>query len=777
MKINFKNIGVKAVALAAALTITTSCSMEEPFSENKGTGSLTLLTDIRGNTVTRAEIDDASMSALRKNAVVYVERKNSAKDRFDVVRKYFGLDEIPSSISLQKEHTYIAEGWTGDSVSASFDAKFYRGKTEEFRVEDQTMVNLKLNIANVLVSFAPETFDLGLTDLEMKVSHSRGELLFSDSAEGGSTLHNTGYFMMPSKDNSLNYTITAKTASGEIVNRSGTIENVQRAYEYQVRLKANDAPQWGGGLIKVEIAEIPVIEETVEIYGKPSIEGIEFDIADQVVGTPGSFNEKIVYVSGYISLDQLTIGGDKAPQSIKDIIASVGNGDLTNSDTGAALKSRLEAIGIHIENNPDNVDAASGVRYSTYTLYFTKNFLDNLPASDTEYAIDIYVRDVNEKYNQAQLRIANTENAVEVQAPVETVKMPDVNKAPMAVLGRQATVSGYLYDAEASDYGIEYRETGTSEWTKVSAKNQAQMRRRLRSMNKMEIATRAEKTTYTVTLTGLKTGTTYEYRAYCEGYEKSAVMTFTTESVYKLPNSSMEDWGTYSASTMLGSRDVVYPGIGARTENAFWESGNEGAATAGIVLTDKSTDMVHSGTYSARLESKTAAGMIAAGNIFAGTYVKTDVTNGVLSFGRPYNSTHPDKLKVWVNYRPGTSVSVKSGNEDFVPEGFASGKDHGQIYIALTTEPVEIRTKPADRKLFNPNDDCVLAYGEKTFTDNFGPDGGLQAIEIPLEYNSKAQTQRPLYIVIVCSASKYGDYFSGSAGSVFYLDDFELIYE
>ncbi|MDE5868910.1 MAG: DUF4493 domain-containing protein, partial [Muribaculaceae bacterium] len=419
MKFKFRYIGMAAVAFAAAATFS-SCGMEEPFGQDdKGTGSLTLLTDIRGNTVTRAEIDAESMSSLRKNAVVYVERKNTSGDRHDVIRKYFGLDQIPSTISLSKGNTYIAEGWTGDSVSASFDAKFYRGKTEEFRVEDQTMVNLKLNIANVLVSFAPETFDLGLTDLEMTVKHSRGELFFSDKAEGGSTLYNTGYFMMPSKDNSLDYTITAKTASGETVTRSGVIENVQRAYEYQVRLKANDAPQWGGGLIKVEIAEIPVIDEKVEILGKPAIEGIEFDLDEQVVGTPGNFNEKIVFISGYLSLDEVSIGGDAAPDVLKEILENAGSTDLTNSDSGATLRAQLEGIGIHIENNPDNIDAASGVKYSTYTLYFTKPFFDNLPTSETEYVIDIYARDVNEKYNHAALRIANTESAIESMAPVE----------------------------------------------------------------------------------------------------------------------------------------------------------------------------------------------------------------------------------------------------------------------------------------------------------------------------------------------------------------------
>ena len=37
-------------------------------------------------------------------------------------------------------------------------------------------------------------------------------------------------------------------------------------------------------------------------------------------------------------------------------------------------------------------------------------------------------------------------------------------------------------------------------------------------------------------------------------------------------------------------------------------------------------------------------------------------------------------------------------------------------------------------------------------------------------------TKKPTYILIVASASKYGDYFTGSTSSVLLIDEFELIY-
>ena len=186
--------------------------------------------------------------------------------------------------------------------------------------------------------------------------------------------------------------------------------------------------------------------------------------------------------------------------------------------------------------------------------------------------------------------------------------------------------------------------------------------------------------------------------------------------------------------------------------------------------------MKHSGQYSARLASTSALGMLAAGNIFIGDYVRTDGTNGVLSLGRAYNGSHPTALTFYMNYRPGTVNIIKSGNEQYLD--FAKGDlDHGQVYVALTDEPIEIRTNPENRKLFSVDDPHVVAYGQLTWKENVGADGKMVKIEIPIEYKENAKTTQPKYLVVVASASKFGDYFSGSDATVMYLDDFELVYE
>ncbi len=739
------NMKRSAVVVAAA-ALFTSCAMEVPFGEG-GDGDLTIVTEIRGDVkvVTRA-IGENELVSLKENCIVYIENSKG------VIKKYKGVDNIPQNIRL-KTGQYVAEAWSGDSVSASFDKKFYRGYEKFEMAEGSNALTLKCNIANVLVSIDPESLNVNLQDMKVTFSHSRGELVFDSSNIDGET---KGYFMMPNADKDLKYVIEGKKPDGSAYKKEGVIAGVQRAHEYSMKITQDQSVITDGGAwVKITIADIPVIEDEVEIFPAPAVNGVDYLIEDQIISTDRDFKDVQVYVRGYFGLNSLI-----ADYSSNFTGLTSGENILSNT-----VITSLRDKGIIVERN-ESEDAASSqesgkVKVDEVYITFTKSFLDALPASSDEYSVTFTATDAQGKRGSAVLRLANTEDAIDYR-PVAAVPVEGASLGLMAIRPTTATITGQVFDANAANYGIKYRKQGTTDWRSASA----------------ETNTRASALkTYTATLTGLDPGTTYEYIAYCDGFDSKEAYTFTTESIFTIPNASFEDWSTYSAKTLLGTKNVTLPWSVGDKEASFWGSGNEGAATANMTLTDKSTDMLHSGAYSARLESKSAMGMLAAGNVFVGTYVRTDGTNGVLSLGREYNGSHPSRLRVWANYRPGSGVSIKSGNESFCPDGFAGGNDHGQIYVALTTEKVEIRTNPSNRKLFNKDEECVLAYGEQTWTSSFGPDGALQQIDIPIVYNDRAKSNKPLYLVIVVSASKYGDYFSGAAGSVMYLDDFELIYE
>ena len=230
-----------------------------------------------------------------------------------------------------------------------------------------------------------------------------------------------------------------------------------------------------------------------------------------------------------------------------------------------------------------------------------------------------------------------------------------------------------------------------------------------------------------------------------------------------LTNGGFDDW----SSVAVGKNTLWQPWAEGGT--SFWDTGNKGATTVGNSNSTPTTETSTGSGQAASLESKYIVLKFAAGNIFTGTYVRTDGTNGVLQFGRPFTS-FPSKLRIHYKYN---CVPInKSGDDDF--KYLVGRPDSCQVYIALTDwdAPLEIRTRPSERQLFDPSDPKVIAYGELTKGE---PVSSWTQADIVLDYRYTNRT--PKYIVVVASASKYGDYFTGGEGSKLWLDECELIYD
>lgn len=740
---NIFKYGYTAAGLLLLSAAMQSCAVEEPFGSGEGVLQMKLVIN---SDVTRAAMSQEDLSA---NCVVYISGEKG------LVFKERGLNNLPDQIAL-REGKYIAEAWTGDSVPASFDSKFYYGnKGFDMVAGSDNELELVCKIANVVASIGANTVDdTQIKNLHVTVSTSNGSLEFTP--ENYKTAK--GYFMMPFKDGVRESTLKVKVEGenilGEPFVKEKTVENVKPTHEYVVKLSYNsdeEEPQ-GGGFVSISIDEREnLVADTVEIFAAPAIDGVDFDIDKQIVGNPGEFSgDKVVKVVAFDEITSFTIecidaGNLNLPAQAVD---------LKKCDD--ATIAQLHAAGITwdktVEDLSDNKD---GHKRQLSYITFSEQYLNSLPARATEYRIILTATDgtgndlMPGKTTAKTLRIAVGEEAIVYDDPL-IVEDVTTSGNYMAIGARQASLNVSVKDETATGLGIMYRERGSSDWTKVP------------------LTLSRAATAGSVVLTNLKPATTYEYKAYADGFEATDVMNFTTEGIFEIPNASMEDWSDYSSNNK-----VLLPGPGG--ERTFWDSGNHGSATMSVTLTQGSEDMKHSGSKSARLRSQFVglggfAGKFAAGNLFAGTYVKTDGTDGVLEFGRPYNGSHPDKLRLYVNYRPGT---VEKGG-DKIANG---SEDEGQIYVALTTAPVEVRTKKSNQKLFDPNGDEVIAYGQYSFEGAYGPDGQLQMLEIPIEYYSKARNVKPTHLVIVCSASKYGDFFQGGEGSLMYLDDFELVYE
>ncbi len=299
-----------------------------------------------------------------------------------------------------------------------------------------------------------------------------------------------------------------------------------------------------------------------------------------------------------------------------------------------------------------------------------------------------------------------------------------------------------------ADNGFEYKKTSETEWKKVDP-----------SLISHEGGSFAAK------ITGLEPESSYVCRAY-SGSSYGSELPFTTEPATPLENPSFDDW--------YQDGKVWCPW--AQGSSSFWDTGNKGATTLGESNTTPSSEVApgasgHSALLTTKFVGIGSLGKLAAGNMFAGEYVKTDGTNGILNFGRPYTS-RPLRLKGMFKYKSVSISHTSSSNPDL--STLKGQPDTCAMYIALidSEAPVEIRTKPSVRNLFNPKDPSVIAYAEYYTAENV-----TSWKEFTLELDYRATNRKPTYMVIVFSASKYGDYFTGGNGSILQLDELELEFE
>ncbi len=313
----------------------------------------------------------------------------------------------------------------------------------------------------------------------------------------------------------------------------------------------------------------------------------------------------------------------------------------------------------------------------------------------------------------------------------------------------------YGQGMEGADCGFEIKEEGLSEWSRVDSRYVTQ-----------------QGGSFHARVPHLKAETNYRCRAY-SGEERGEEISFTTGQALPLPGGGFDEWHQEGK--------VWNPWAEGATP--VWDSGNDGATTLGESITVPTSDVwsgARPGSTAARLGSKFVGigsiGKFAAGNLFMGEYVRTDGTNGVLAFGRPFTA-RPTRLRGYFKYTtaPVDCLPSKSNTEDynrFLP--MKNEPDTCAIYIALGDwdTPVEIRTNPKDRKLFDHSDPHLIAYAEYNSGSTISQ---YTLLDLELEYRSTSRV--PKYILVVGSASKYGDYFVGGEGATLWMDDFSLEYD
>lgn len=297
---------------------------------------------------------------------------------------------------------------------------------------------------------------------------------------------------------------------------------------------------------------------------------------------------------------------------------------------------------------------------------------------------------------------------------------------------------------EGMEGRFQYRRVGAGEWTDVPQSETVQ-----------------GDGVFSAAITRLEPLTEYEVRALA-GEDAGGTLLVKTQATADLPDGAFDQWW------LDGKVWCPWNEGGER----FWDTGNKGAATLGQSNVVP-TDLTPTGSgQAAKLETKFVGlgsiGKLAAGSIYTGSFQKVDGTNGILDFGRRW-TLRPTKLKGYYRYE---TAPISHASSEY--EYLKGRPDSCHIYVALAdwTAPYEIRTNPKNRHLFDASSPSVIAYGQLVFS---GTMKEYEEFEIVLVYRSTSRV--PSYLQITAAASKYGDYFTGGAGAVLYVDQFSFSYD
>ena len=719
------------MTLASAILALASCKTDNEFIEAEGSLKLSVGVSDKVEVASRT-LSEEEQAALGNDCKIRIYNGET------LVRKYQGLENVPSEIALMTGD-YSVRVTAGDSVAASFEERFFEGK-KDFSIAKGEVSSVEVNcgIVNTVVAITwDETLSEAFSAYQVTVTSATGELVYtSENADA------KGYFILPEDNKSLTFKFSGTTLAGGNYEKTDVKSdlNASTLYNLTYSYKPFEQDPTGGASLQVTVDETPLEEDehVITFKQRPVIvckdtEETTYDLEQPMYLELNAQKDFYFNISTSSSLSSLIIRNENFTTW----------GCEYNQFDMLQLGSYAEALktfGISV------VESKQALKGDVWTILFSKELIAKMTAGEGSYSTTIEATDAKGKNRTVVW------NIIASNATVVTDEI-----IPYEVWTSKATLHGSVTGTLASTAKFRYRAKNTADWTTVDAELSGG--------------------SFSKEITGLTPGTTYEYQAMDGEQASSITYEFTTESEFQPENTGFE----YTS----GTSPILIYGDG---QSMWWDTGNHGSATLKVNITTPDTSIKHSGNQSLLLSSQKPSflgiGKFAAGNVFAGKYLKTDGTDGVLGWGRPCTS-RPKALKVWVRYEPGT---VDEGG-DHISDG---ATDEGIIYIALgdwagmeaegETWPFVVRTKN-QASLFSKekgtySGDGIIAYGEKVFTEAYKDGENLKELTIELDYNSFGGYQRkPTSIIIVSSASKYGDYFQGSTTSKMWLDDIELIYE
>ncbi len=684
-----------------------------------------------------------------------------------LIRKYDSREEIPDRLELLAG-TYRVAVEAGESEKsatrgfASFEKRLYRGE-QEFSVRAGATKQVEVLCRNVNsaveVKFAPSL----TANLEEGFGAwvAAAERFDESAATAGEipALHYTtdacGYFDLTEEETTLVWHFSGQHPERGAIVKSGTIPGILQPGRYTLEFAwSDDLP----GFIECFVLKVDTStdnrDDTIVFSPDPTIESDGFDmneIQDYESGerriritTVKPMKTAFLTVDGAAEYDLLAAAGDPALHAVRAELPA-GLDVFRESETAltvtldepffAALSSGDHTLAFSVS------DTAGGA--VTKSACFRRQGLEPVTAADC----DLWQGSVILRFRQ----FASS------TLPV---------KLALRTAGGAWQEQNAVRDAEGCCTAV-----FTPRWTEA--------------VDPQRPAEESRKLYRPAEGTGIFAGRTYEYRAETGGETYTATFTApAAPAAQAIPDGDMEN-ASLSCFTLNNQR------------TDFWGSGNN--KTMGIDITSLCTQQSYGGSQCAALASTYAGlagiNMLAAGNLFSGTFVKESTTKGVVSFGKRLEWTaRPTaiRFRCHATIGPVDCTRHQIDGADPIPAG---EMDKGRVFAAIvdwdTPRQVSSGTSaptgvwdPATWDPANHPDQtqgAVIGYASwwiEASTAESETDGtGMATVTLPFYfYDTETRPTKNYTVVISASANAYGDFMNGCRNNCIYIDDFEWVY-
>lgn len=739
----------KHILLASLLLCGAACQQDDTASEGEGA------IDIR---VSLSQPGDTRAEVTPSDPMIRIYRADGG-----LIRRYTSTADVPSPLYLVAGD-YKVTVEAGDRSNTAFTCTSdeeiwanlcYYGETP-FRITAHktataTVIGKPINCGARLVfdraavnsensNITDVRIDIAAMEMELPASQktpqemSAAAAAFDEALAAAAAPHlsftgageHLGYFICPEEVTSLVWHFSGTHAIWGHFDKVGCIENVRGGYLYTVRFKYSKLPDGSLG-ISISVDENTEIIPSQFIFKpQPELTGDGLDLS---AVNPYTEGESVrLTCTSIVEMGKITLDG------------------VTVYEAGSAAAA--PGAGVTVEK-----ESASKVHLTLAPAWFA-NYGGGI------HSIPVDIDGTSFTYRFAKQGLA------------------EATGADCDLWRNTARLQAYVTDPAATEVKIRYRRQGTSAWAEATATKGS------------------DGFTYTATTTAAWTegtnagghtiwtpdtdrsifaGNTYEYQLVVNGTAQAETRTVTPTTTQSIPYGDMEDtslscWGT-------GNSNAPY-----------WGSGNNSFSGGAGALCAQNTRSGMEGAHCAHLKARNAAGNLAAGNLFLGTFT-FNLPNGTVGFGQEYAwEARPKslKLKYWAQVGTVTKTDANKGIQ--LPAG---EPDQASILVAIVdwdsrhgvTSGLNACSgvwSPEDGS--NPTDSegnkvgTVIGYGAFYPTGTTSGDSMIE-LEIPIHYYDKtAKPGKQYTLVIGCSTSRYGDYMNGNETNQLYVDDFRWGY-